>query len=147
MAIRPFVINRDIQSLPDNDKRNVLIDVSEYDGMVESHSVQPLNRYTASQAIESWDCEEDYFIDNEYTIMFAMQYHKSDGIPVVITHRVEERKGTLADYNKINKLREQVLLDLDEPGTVVHDLLIRGMTARKMWYRIETETLDFVTPV
>ena len=34
MAIRPFVINRDIQSLPDNDKRNVLIDVSEYDGMV-----------------------------------------------------------------------------------------------------------------
>ena len=109
--------------------------------------MQPLNRYTASQAIESWDCEEDYFIDNEYTIKFAMQYHKSDGIPVVITHRVEERKGTLADYNKINRLREQVLLDLDEPGTVVHDLLIRGMTARKMWYRIETETLDFVTPV
>ena len=143
--MRPFVINRDVEV--STDERTVLIDISEYDGMMENFSVQPLNRYTAMNALNDWECEEDYFIDNEYLILFAMQYHKSDGIPVVIIHRLEEGEGTIADYQKINLLREQAIQDLSEPGTVVHDLMIRGKTARKMWYRVETETLDFVTPV
>ena len=40
-------------------------------------------------------------------------------------------------------MKEQTFLDLDERGTVVHDLMIRGNTASKMWYRVETNTLDF----
>lgn len=146
LTSRPFVINRDVEA-GGSDERKVLIDISEYDGMVESPSVQPLNRYTAMQALESWECDEHYFIDNEYLILFAMQYHKSDGTPVVVAHRIDEGEGTLADYHQINLLKEQTFLDLDERGTVVHDLMIRGNTASKMWYRVETETLDFVTPV
>jgi len=146
MEIRPFVINRNIE-VDTTDERKVLIDMSEYDGMLEKFSVQPLNRYTALQALRDWECDEDYFHDNEYSILFAMQYHKSDGIPVVVTHRIEEWEGDSHDYRQINILRDQAILDLDEPGTVVHDLMIRGMTTRKMWYRVETETLDFVTPV
>lgn len=143
--MRPFVINRDVEV--STDERTVLIDISEYDGMVENFSVQPLNRYTAMQALGDWECEEDYFMDNEYLILFAMQYHKSDGTPVVVAHRIEEGEGTVADYHKINLLKQEAFIDLDEPGTVVHDLMIRGKTAHKMWYRVETETLDFVTPV
>ena len=147
LTSRPFVINRDVE-VDTTDERKVLIDFSEYDGMVESTSVQPLNRYTAMNALNDWECDEDYIIDNENGhILFAMQYHKSDGIPVVVTHRIEEWEGDSHDYRQINILRDQAILDLDEPGTVVHDLMIRGMTTRKMWYRVETETLDFVTPV
>ena len=146
LTSRPFVINRDVE-VDTTDERTVLIDISEYDGMVESHSVQPLNRYTAMQALGDWECDEDYFIDNEYLILFAVQYHKSDDTPVVVSHRIEEGEGTLADYHQINLLKEQTFLDLDERGTVVHDLMIRGNTASKMRYRVETETLDFVTPV
>lgn len=142
LTSRPFVINRDVES-GGSDERKVLLDVSEYDGMVESPSVRPLNRHTAMQALQSWDCDEDYFLGNEYTILFAIQYHKSDGIPVVASHRIDEGKGTVADYHRINLLVEQAFLDLSEPGTVVHDLIINGMTDRKMWYRVETDTLDF----
>ena len=142
LTSRPFVINRDVEG-GGSDERTVLIDISEYDGMVESYSVLPLNRHTAMQALESWECEEDYFVDNEYRILFAMQYHKSDGIPLVVSHRIDEGEGSLADYHQVNLLKEQILLDLDEPGTVVHDLLIHGTTARKMWYRVESNTLDF----
>lgn len=141
MVSRPFVLNRDVES--GIDERKVLLNVSEYDGMVEDYSVRPLNRHTAMQALGDWDCDEDYFINNEYRILFAMQYHKSDGIPVVVSHRIDAGKGTVADYHRINLLKEQAFLDLDEPGTVVHELIITGMTSRKMWYRIQTETLDF----
>lgn len=143
--IRPFVINRDVEG-GGPDERTILLDVSEYDGMVENPLVKPLNRYTAMQALENWECDEDYFIVNEYLILFAMQYHKADGTPVVVSHRIEEGRGTLADYHRINLLKEQTILDLDEPGTVVHDLKIRGNTTKKMWYQVDTQTIDF-TPV
>ena len=147
LTSRPFVINRDVE-VDTTDERKVLIDFSEYDGMVESPSVQPLNRYTAMNALNDWECDEDYIIDNENGhILFAMQYHKSDGTPVVVAHRIGEGEGTLADYHQINLLKEQTFLDLDEPGTVVHDLKIMGNTARKMWYRVETDTLDFSSEV
>ena len=120
--------------------------MTEYDGMVENPIVLPLNRHTAMQALGDWECDEDYFTYNEYPILFAMQYHRSDGIPVVVAHRVEGGEGTLADFHQINRLKEQAFLDLDEPGAVVHNLMIRGKTASKTWYRVETETLDFVTP-
>lgn len=142
LTSRPFVINRDVEG-GGSDERTILLDASEYDGMVENPLVKPLNRHTAMQALEIWECDEDYFIGNEYLILFAMQYHKGDGTPVVVSHRIDEGTGTLADYQRINLLKEQTILDLDEPGTVVNDLIIRGNTTRKMWYRVESQTLDF----
>ena len=41
LTSRPFVINRDVEA-GGSDERKILIDISEYDGMVESPSVQPL---------------------------------------------------------------------------------------------------------
>lgn len=145
--IRPFVINRDVEG-GGPDTREVILNVTEYDGMVEDPSVEPLNRITAARQLKTWslDSEVDYFDNNEYDIRFVMVYDRSDGIPVTIHHSLREGEATPDDYRKIMLLVSSALDDLEQEGTVVRELEIHGKTAHKTWFNIQTQTMDF-TPV
>ena len=143
---RPFVINRDVKGGPD--RREVILHVTEYDGMVENPTVEQLNRITAAETIKQWslECDVDYFDGNEYNIRFVMVYDRSDGIPVTIDHSLKEGEATRDDYHKILLLVASALDDLEQEGTVVRELGIYGNTAHKTWFNIQTQTIDF-TPV
>jgi hypothetical protein len=147
LTSRPFVLNRDVES--GTDERKVLVNSTEYDGMVENPYVLALNRISAFNAIREWDRDEDYFIDNEYSMSFLIEYQKKMGgkmIPTTARWELEEGRGTLTDYQHLESALRSVISDLDTPGTVVNYLSVKGKTARKTWTRIDTESIDF-TPV
>lgn len=142
----PFVINRDVMGR----EHKVLIDVSEYDGMLEDVDVKPLNRLTAINAIHGWERDFDHITDNEYDIIFRIAYRRSPNqggekvsIEYAFTHSDNVR---VADWEKVEDQIAITLDHLNEPMTEVTDLEIYGPTARKMWYRVSTEIVDF-TPV
>ena len=117
--------------------------------MVDNPYVLALNRITAFNAIREWDRDEDYFINNEYSMSFLIDYQKKVGnkmTPTTARWEVEAGMGTLADYQRLESALRSVISDLDTPGTVVDYLSIRGKAARKTWTRIDTDTIDF-TPV
>lgn len=143
---RPFVINRKV--VKNSDKLPILIDVSEYDGMLEEIDVKPLNRLTAAKAIQNWERDEDYFIDNEYGISFLIEYQKEMGGKMIPTTARWELPPNLQNSvpkfaSVLESTLRSVIIDLDRPGTVVINLSISGKTARKMWYRVSTEIVDF----
>lgn len=146
MVSRPFVINRDVEG--GSDLREVILNVTEYDGIMENPTVEPLNRITAARHLKTWslDSEEDYFDNNEYGIRFVMVYDRSDGTPVTINHSLKEGEATPDDYRKIMLLVSSALADLEQEGTVVRELGIHGKTAYKTWFNIQTQTINF-TPV
>ncbi len=147
MAPRPFVINRDVEG-GGSDRREVILHVTEYDGLVENPTVEPLNRITAAETIKQWslECDVDYFDGNEYNIRFVMAYDRSDGIPVTIVLSLEEGEATRDDYRKIQRSVSAALVHLQQEGAVVRELWIYGNTAHKTWFNIQTQTIDF-TPV
>eukprot|EP00400_MALV-I_sp_L67-5_P001260 gene1260-1172_t len=102
LTSRPFVLNRDVES--GTDERKVLVNSTEYDGMVENPYVLALNRISAFNAIREWDRDEDYFIDNEYSMSFLIEYQKKMGgkmIPTTARWELEEGRGTLTDYQHL----------------------------------------------
>lgn len=149
---KPFVINRDV--LSPYDQRMILVDVSEYDGMLEKIGIKPLNRITAGDAIREWERDQDYMINSEYNISFRIEYltPKTGGgpdifIPVVM--ELEFKPDADITSDNLDALEDAigiVLNDLDQPTTEVINLSIYGPTVRKMWYRISSQTVDF-TPV
>ena len=149
---KPFVINRDV--LSPYDQRMILVDVSEYDGMLEKIGIKPLNRITAGDAIREWERDQDYMINSEYNISFRIEYltPKTGGgpdifIPVVM--ELEFKPDADITSDNLDALEDAigiVLNDLDQPTTEVINLSIYGPTFRKMWYRISSQTVDF-TPV
>ena len=149
---KPFVINRDV--LWSSDQRMILVDVSEYDGMLEKIGIKPLNRITAGDAIREWERDQDYMINSEYNISFRIEYltPKTGGgpdifIPVVM--ELEFKPDADITSDNLDALEDAigiVLNDLDQPTTEVINLSIYGPTFRKMWYRISSRTVDF-TPV
>jgi len=149
---KPFVINRDV--LSPYDQRMILVDVSEYDGMLEKIGIKPLNRITAGDAIREWERDQDYMINSEYNISFRIEYltPKTGGgpdifIPVVM--ELEFKPDADITSDNLDALEDAigiVLNDLDQPTTEVINLSIYGPTVRKMWYRISSRTVDF-TPV
>ena len=149
---KPFVINRDV--LSPYDQRMILVDVSEYDGMLEEIGIKPLNRITAGDAIREWERDQDYMINSEYNISFRIEYltPKTGGgpdifIPVVMELEFKpDADTTLDDLDAWEEVIGIVLNDLDQPTTEVINLSIYGPTVRKMWYRISSQTVDF-TPV
>ena len=151
-STKPFVINRDV--LSPYDQRMILVDVSEYDGMLEKIGIKPLNRITAGDAIREWERDQDYMINSEYNISFRIEYltPKTGGGPDIFIPVVRELEFkpdadiTLDDLDAWEEVIGIVLNDLDQPMTEVIDLSIYGPTVRKMWYRISSQTVDF-TPV
>jgi len=151
-STKPFVINRDV--LWSSDQRMILVDVSEYDGMLEEIGIKPLNRITAGDAIREWERDQDYMINSEYNISFRIEYltPKTGGgpdifIPVVM--ELEFKPDADITSDNLDALEDAigiVLNDLDQPTTEVINLSIYGPTVRKMWYRISSQTVDF-TPV
>ena len=149
---KPFVINRDV--LWSSDQRMILVDVSEYDGMLEKIGIKPLNRITAGDAIREWERDQDYMINSEYNISFRIEYltPKTGGGPDIVIPVVRELEfkpdadTTLDDLDAWEEVIGIVLNDLDQPTTEVINLSIYGPTVRKMWYRISSQTVDF-TPV
>jgi len=151
-STKPFVINRDV--LWSSDQRMILVDVSEYDGMLEEIGIKPLNRITAGDAIREWERDQDYMINSEYNISFRIEYltPKTGGgpdifIPVVM--ELEFKPDADITSDNLDALEDAigiVLNDLDQPTTEVINLSIYGPTFRKMWYRISSRTVDF-TPV
>jgi len=151
-STKPFVINRDV--LWSSDQRMILVDVSEYDGMLEKIGIKPLNRITAGDAIREWERDQDYMINSEYNISFRIEYltPKTGGgpdifIPVVM--ELEFKPDADITSDNLDALEDAigiVLNDLDQPTTEVINLSIDGPTVRKMWYRISSQTVDF-TPV
>ena len=147
MRPRPFVINRDVLFPDSSDVRRILVDVSEYDGILEDVGVQPLNRITAGGAIREWERDEDYMTDSEYDIRFRIQYTPFESETITVDYHFEgQNNATVAQLQEMGERIDRILVDLDQPMTVVEDLRIYGPTARKMWYHISIETVDF-TPV
>jgi len=154
MDANPFVINRDVLLPSSSDQRMILVDASEYDGMLEDIGIEPLNRITAGNAIREWDRDPDYMIDSEYNISFYIKYlkPKTGGGPDIVTPVVfdvgleADADTTSDDLDALEDAIGIVLNDLDQPTTEVIDLSIYGPTFRKMWYRISSQTVDF-TPV
>ena len=149
---RPFVINRNVTDHEIVIERYaeggyVLVDVSEYDGMMEELIVEPLNRLTATKAIQSWERDLDYITDTEYDVIFRITYRrlprrggKEVSISAVFT---QSNNATLAEWEKVEEKIAKILDHLTEPMTEVTMLEIYGPTAHKMWYRISTEIVDF----
>lgn len=147
MRPRPFVINRDVLFPDSSDVRKILLDVSEYDGMLEDFVVHPLNRKTAAAAIQEWERDEDYMTDSEYDIMFSIRYTPFESETITVDYHFETQSNTtVAQLQEMEERIDRILVDLDQPRTEVLDLNIYGPTARKMWYRISSQTVDF-TPV
>jgi len=159
LALRPFVLNRDVTDHDIVIERYaeggyVLIDVSEYDGMLEQVGVKPLNRMTATKAIQSWERDLDYITENEYDVIFRITYRRSPnaysnlrGKEVYVNyHFSQSNNATVADWEGVEEQIAKILHHLNEPLTEVTMLEIQGPTAHKMWYRVSTEIVDF-TPV
>jgi hypothetical protein len=147
MRPRPFVINRDVLFPDSSDQRKVLVDVSEYDGVLEDFGVQPLNRNTVAAAIREWERDEDYMTDSEYDIEFSIQYTPFESETITVSYHFDgDNNATVAQLQEMEERIDQILMDLDRPLTEVVNLSIYGYTSRKMWYRISSEIIDF-TPV
>jgi|DEB0MinimDraft_3_1074331.scaffolds.fasta_scaffold01619_7 hypothetical protein len=148
MRPRPFVINRDVLFPDSSDQRKILVDVSEYDGVLEDFGVQPLNRNTVAAAIREWERDEDYMIDSEYDIEFSIQYTPFESETITVSYHFGPSTNSIvgAQLREMEERIDRILVDLDQPLTEVVDLSIYGYTSRKMWYRISSQTIDF-TPV
>ncbi len=143
----PFVLNRDVIDR----EHKVLIDVTEYDGMLEDAIIKPLNRLTAINAIHDWERDLDHITNTEYDIVFRIAYRRppnQGGKKVSIEYVFTHGRGvaTVADWEEVEEQIAIALDHLNEPLTEVTDLEIYGPTARKMWYRVITQIVDF-TPV
>lgn len=155
MALRSFVLNRDVVEHEIVIERYaeggyVLIDVTEYDGMLEAVDVKPLNRLTATKAIQSWERDLDYITDIEYDVIFRITYRRSwaqGGKEVSLNYEFpQSNNATVAEWGKVEEKIAMVLDHLNEPLTEVTMLEIDGPTAPKFWFRMSTEIVDF-TPV
>lgn len=154
LSPRPFVLNRDVtdhEIVIETYAQGgyVLINSTEYDGMSENPYVLALNRISAFNAIREWERDEDYFIDNEYAISFYIEYNKKLGdkmVPTSARFALAEGMGTSKDYQQLEDALRSVILDLEQPETMVSYLSINGMTDHKLWVRIDTQMVDF-TPV
>ena len=76
--IRPLVINREVVMPAISDKRKIIVNASEYDGMREWTDVRPLTVSNVIKDIKDWDREWDYCDPSncEYSWGFFLEYRK-----------------------------------------------------------------------
>ena len=160
--IRPLVINREVVMPAGWDKRKIIVNASEYDGMQEWTTVRPLTVSNVIKDINEWDREWDYCNpDNcEYAWGLFLKYRKrgqdkiSDLWEDVTSlsygwdHGEPFAKVTPTSqqgFDNMNDVIDDAVHDLEQKPTEyeILNFSINGKTAPKMWYRIHTQEIDF----
>jgi|SaaInlV_125m_DNA_1040241.scaffolds.fasta_scaffold30477_3 hypothetical protein len=152
--IRPLVINREVVMPAISDKRKIIVNASEYDGMREWTDVRPLTVSNVIKDIKDWDREWDYCDPSncEYSWGFFLEYRKrgqvstsvrygwdQGGMPGLVTPTSQQ------GFDNMNDVIDDAVHDLEQKPTEyeILNFTIDGKTARKMWYQINTQEIDF----